>query len=295
MENRNIKISVVIPTYNRKNLVLEAIHSALAQAPKNYEVIVVDDGSTDGTVKYLQSLKLPIKIISQENKGVSSARNTGIKVTQGEYMAFLDSDDLWLSGILKSQLEFLEFHPEIPLVYTDQFIESEGKRYEKTRFNSEPTTPEQKRKFDKPGFITLQAPIHISAVMIRKSIFDEIGFFNEDLQIHEDTDMWNRISEKYELGFIDKSLSVFRWEKDQEHLLKADARELFFDEARKYMKLYEERRKQKGLTKQDIKEICLSYKRIDLWANLVSLLKRNQITEEEFHQKRKEIFSDNNY
>ncbi|MDO8728335.1 MAG: glycosyltransferase [bacterium] len=263
MGNRNIKISVIIPTYNRKNLVLEAIHSVLAQKPKNYEVIVVDDGSTDGTVKYLQSLKLPIKIIAKENGGVSSARNTGIKVAQGGYVAFLDSDDLWLPGILKSQLEFLEFHPEIPLVYTDQFIESEGKRYEKTRFNSETTTPEQKRKFDKPGFITLQAPIHISAVMIRKSIFKDIGCFNEDLKIHEDTDIWNRISEKYELGFIDTPLSVFRWEKDQEHLLKAEARELFFNEARKYMKLYEERHKQKGLTRQEKQEIDLSYKKID--------------------------------
>lgn len=285
-----MKISVVIPTYNRKDIVPDAIYSALAQEPKNYEVIVVDDGSTDGTVKYLQSLKLPIKIISKENGGVSGARNTGIKAAQGKYVAFLDSDDLWLPGILKSQLEFLESHSQIPLVYTDQYIESEGKRLEKTRFKLEPTTSEQKRKLDKPGFITPQAPIHISAVMIRKFILDEIGFFNEDLKIHEDTDMWNRISEKYELGFIDTPYSVFRWEKDQEHLLKAGARELFFEEARKYMKLYEERHEQNGLTKQDTKEIDLSYKRIDLWANLVSLLKRNQITEEEFHQKRKEIF-----
>jgi serine/threonine-protein kinase RIO1 len=130
--------------------------------------------------------------------------------------------------------------------------------------------------------------------MIRKSVFNDVGFFNEDLKVHEDTDMYNRISEKYELGFIDVPFSIFRWEKDPEHLLKADARELFFDEARKYLKLYEVRRRQKGLTEQEKKDIDLSYKRIDAWTHLTALLKRNEITEKEFHEKRKAVFNTEN-
>jgi glycosyltransferase involved in cell wall biosynthesis len=140
-----MKISVIIPTYNRKSIVLQAIQSALMQEPKNYEVILVDDGSVDGTVDYLNNLHLPITIVQKKNGGVSSARNTGIRAAQGGYVAFLDSDDIWLPGILKSQSEFLDSHPKIPLVYTDQYIESEGKITEKTRFNLAPTTLEQKR------------------------------------------------------------------------------------------------------------------------------------------------------
>lgn len=290
-KTEGVKISVIIPTYNRKSLVLEAVQSVLAQEPKNYEVIVVDDGSVDGTVEFLSDLHLPISVIQKQNGGVSSARNVGIKAARGEFVAFLDSDDLWLPGILKAQSEFLDSHPEIYLVYTDQYIESEDKRLEKTRFNLEPMTPEQKRKFDRPSFVTQQIPIHISAVMIRKSVFNEIGFFNEDLKVHEDTDIYNRISEKHELGFIDTPLSIFRWEKDPEHLLKADARDLFFSDARKYLRLYEERRRQRGLTEQEEKDINLSRKRIDAWSHLTSLLKHNEITEKEFHEKRKAIFN----
>src|SRR3989344_2440298 len=130
-------ISVIIPSYNRKSIVVEAIRSVFKQEPRNYEVIVVDDGSSDGTEDYLKSLDLPIKIIRKENGGVSSARNAGIKVAQGKYVAFLDSDDLWLPGILENQLAYLQSHPEIPLVYTDQYIEVDGKNLEKTRFNRE--------------------------------------------------------------------------------------------------------------------------------------------------------------
>jgi glycosyltransferase involved in cell wall biosynthesis len=170
-------ISVVIPTYNRKGLVLEAIHSALQQEPKNYEVIVVDDGSTDGTVEYLKSLNLPIKIISKKNGGVSSARNEGIKYAKGRYVAFLDSDDLWLPGILKAQFEYLKSHPNIPLVYVDQRLIIKGERIDVTRFTMKKLTHEEMSKFDLPGFAK-SPPFHISSIIMRKSVFDEIGYFN---------------------------------------------------------------------------------------------------------------------
>jgi glycosyltransferase involved in cell wall biosynthesis len=100
----NTLISVAISTFNRKNLVLDAIKSVLQQEPKNYEVIDDDDGSTDGTSEFLKSLNLPIKIVAKKNGGVSSARNAGIKVAQGKYVAFLDSDDLWLKRYSESTI-----------------------------------------------------------------------------------------------------------------------------------------------------------------------------------------------
>ncbi len=252
-------ISVIIPSYNRKNIVVEAIQSVLAQEPKNYEVIVVDDGSTDGTREYLESLDLPMHVISKENGGVASARNFGIKAAIGKYIAFLDSDDLWLPGILKAQLEYLESNPEIPLVYTDQYIEAEGKVMDQTRFQRAGPTVER-NSFKLSGFVQ-HTPIHISSVMVRRQLFDEVGYFNEDLKIHEDTEMWNRISQKYSLGWIDTPLATFRWEKDPEHLLKAGARQKFVDEGKKYLKLYEEL-KGEGITEEEKKGIDDSYVKI---------------------------------
>lgn len=284
-----LRISVVIPTYNRKILVLEAISSVLQQEPKNYEVIVVDDGSTDGTIGHLKILNLPIKVIRKEKGGTSSARNEGIKNSKGEFIAFLDSDDIWLPGILEAQLQYLEVHPSIPLVYTDQYIESFGKKLDITRFTAGNVTYEQKSKFDLPGFMK-SPPIHISSVMVRKSIFDEMGLFNENLKIHEDTEMWNRISEKYELGYIDKPLAIFRWEKDSQHVLKPEGRGLFISEGRKYMKIYEDRRKHRELLPNEKSAIKESYRRIDQLEEIVRLQENGKITEAEFNKRKDKIF-----
>ncbi len=281
-------ISVVIPTYNRKDLVVEATQSILLQEPKNFEVVIIDDGSTDGTKEYIDSLKLPVIVISKKHGGISSARNEGIKYAKGEYIAFLDSDDVWLPTILKSQLEFLESNPHIPLVYTDQYIESNGEKLEKTRFSLSDTNHQERSKFNLTGFMK-NPPIHISSVMVRKSIFDEIGLFNEDLKIHEDTDMWNRISQKYELGYIEKPLSIFRWEKDPEHILNPKLRDLFITEGRKYLKIYSERIK--GTATQEEKDaIEESYKRLDLLKEVTKLQQTGQITEDEFNRRKDKIF-----
>lgn len=254
-------ISIIIPSYNRKAIVVEAIKSALEQEPKNYEVIVIDDGSIDGTEEHLKSFNLPIIILKKENGGVASARNLGIKAAQGDYIAFLDSDDLWLPGILENQLAYLQSHLDIPLVYTDQYIEVEGKIQDQTRFHKKTVPESQRIRFNLPGFVQ-HMPIHISSVMIRKNIFDEVGYFNEDLKIHEDTEMWNRISEKYTFGYIEKPLAIFRWEKDKNHLLKEGFRKRFVDEGKKYLKVYKAI-KQDHLTDEERQSIKQSYDKIE--------------------------------
>lgn len=285
-----IKSSVIIPTYNRKSFVVEAIHSVLQQEPKNFEIIVVDDGSTDGTAEYLKSLNLPIRIIEQTNSGVSRTRNNGIKHAQGEYICLLDSDDLWLSGILQQQSDYLDSHPQAGLVYVDQFTETNKVRGPKTKFQRMQATDEQKKKYDKPNLIVPQAPIHTSAVMIRKSVLEDVGLFNENLILHEDTDLWNRISEKYLFGFIDKPLSIVRWEVDSEHLMKPETRDLFTAQLRKYMKLFVNRQVENKSIEKKEADIQETYRRINKIEYLDSLKKSGQVTEEEFIKQRKAIF-----
>jgi glycosyltransferase involved in cell wall biosynthesis len=237
-----ILVSVIIPTYNRKDIVLDAIQSVINQTVKDFEIIVVDDGSSDGTKEYLTSLNLPIKIISKENGGVSSARNIGIKSSQGKYIAFLDSDDVWLPEKLKHQIAYVTTHPDIALVYTDEYIEVNGEVQSKTRFERANLGDDQKNNFLLPGFVQ-HTPIHTSSVMVKKSVLDEVGYFNETLKIHEDSELWNRISQKYTFGFIDIPLATFRYTEGSEHLMKDLEKQPAIEEGKKYLKLYEEMHK----------------------------------------------------
>jgi len=250
-------VSIIIPTHNRKHIVEQAIQSALTQSFKDFEVIVVDDGSTDGTKEYLESLHLPITVISKENGGVASARNEGIKNAQSIYVAFLDSDDSWLPDKLKAQVEYLESHPDIPLVYTDEYIEVNGEVLPKTRFQRADVGDEVKNNFLLSGFIQ-RTPIHTSAVMLKKSVLDEVGYFNETLKIHEDSELWNRISMKYKFGYIDIPLATFRYKDGAEHLMKDFHSEPSKEEGRKYLRLYEEMHKD-NMTDEIKKSIEESY------------------------------------
>ena len=250
-------VSVIIPTYNRKNIVENAIRSVCAQSFSDYEIIVIDDGSTDGTNEYLESLNLPIKIVSKQNGGVSSARNIGIRNAKGKYIAFLDSDDSWLPDKLKTQVEYLESHIDIPLVYTDEYIEVNGSVLPKTRFQRANVGDDVKDNFLLPGFVQ-KTPIHTSAVMVRKKILDEVGYFNETLKIHEDSELWNRISVKYKFGYIDIPLAIFRYKDGADHLMKDFHSESSKEEGRKYLKLYEDIHKN-DMTNEIKKSIQDSY------------------------------------
>ena len=115
------KVSVIIPTYNRLSMLKEAVDSVLAQDFEDLELIIVDDGSTDGTSEEIRTYGGRVKLIQQpQNRGVSAARNRGILQARGKYIAFLDSDDLWVKDKLKAQLAFLNNNPQYPLYYTDK-------------------------------------------------------------------------------------------------------------------------------------------------------------------------------
>lgn len=199
-------VSVIIPTYNRKDLVSEAISSVLKQTYQNFEIIVIDDGSTDDTENSLRALIQTEKInyIKTLHRGISHARNTGISSTKGPYIAFLDNDDLWLPKKLERQIAILEKDPSIGIIYTDEYIETDGVKLDKTRLRI--YTP---RRGIILKYLLRENFIQTSSVVVRKKCLNDVGYFSTKLE-PADFDLWYRIAGKYKADFIDEPLVICR-------------------------------------------------------------------------------------
>ena len=199
------KVSVVIPTYNRPSFLYSAIKSVLNQTFQDFEIIVVDDASTDNTRKVVAEFdeKRICYLRHRENRGGSTARNTGIKRSKGEFIAFLDDDDLWVRSKLEKQLDLFNKKPEIGAVYSGAWIinksgEIIGYDLPFLRGN---ILPDMLRKN------------HVgscSFVMVRKECFDRIGTFDETLPASQDWDMWVRLGEHYHFDFCHEPLVLYR-------------------------------------------------------------------------------------
>lgn len=202
-KKENPLVSVIIPTYNRGWILKETIGSVLAQDFTDFELIVVDDGSNDNTHDILSSYKEDIIVLQQKNKGVSSARNRGIVSASGQFIAFLDSDDLWLPKKLSKQVDFFSANPDALICQTE----------EKWIRNSIRVNPKKRHKklsgdiFEPSLYLCLISP---SAVMIRRSLFEKTGMFDETLPACEDYDMWLRVSCRYPVYLIDIPLIIKR-------------------------------------------------------------------------------------
>jgi glycosyltransferase involved in cell wall biosynthesis len=196
-------VSVIIPTYNRRDYLKEALESVFAQSFHEMEVIVVDDGSTDGTAAALRSFGDAVRCVAQPHSGVSSARNKGIRVAAGEWLAFLDSDDLWLPRKLAVQLDYIEAHPGIRICQTEEVWIRNGCRLNPRKYHKKPAGHCFSLLLDR----CLVSP---SAVMIHRDIFREVGYFDESLPACEDYDLWLRIGCRYPLGLIEEPLIVKR-------------------------------------------------------------------------------------
>jgi len=202
MENKP-QVSVIIPTYNRGWIIKEAVDSVLAQDFKDFELIVVDDGSTDNTSDVLASYGHHISVFSQRNKGVSAARNQGIAEASGKLIAFIDSDDLWMPKKLSAQVEFFNKTPDALICQTEELWIRNGIR----------ANPKKRHK--KPSGMIFEPSLELclvspSAVMIRRSLFDRVGGFDETLPACEDYDLWLRISCRFPVHLIDTPLIIKR-------------------------------------------------------------------------------------
>ena len=193
-----MKISVIIPTYNRAEIISRAIKSVQNQTFQPFEIIVVDDGSSDDTRRITKEQFSHCRYYYQENQGVSSARNLGIQKAESEWIAFLDSDDEWKPNKLISQLPLLE---KSKVCHSNEIWKRNGK-----------TIPQNKSHQKFGGLIFEQCLnkciIAPSTVVAHKNIFYDVGLFDESIKICEDYEMWLRITAKYKVGFDPKELII---------------------------------------------------------------------------------------
>lgn len=198
------KVSVIIPTYNRENLIERSIRSVLNQTYKNLEVIVVDDGSTDHTREIVESIK-DQRIIyhKQENGGAAKARNTGVSLATADYIAFHDSDDVWREDKLIKQMSFLKQNPEYGMVYSNFFFHRlDGSGY------SIPKDVKPIGELSGDIFFTVLINNTVGAptMVMKKELFEEIGGFDTTLKCLEDWDFTIRFAENYYVGYLDEDL-----------------------------------------------------------------------------------------
>ncbi len=192
--------SVIIPVYNRPALLRRAIESVLAQTFRDYELIVVDDGSTDQTHSVARSYP-GVRCVRQQNRGVSAARNRGVAESSAPYLAFLDSDDAWLPGKLEAQYDFIVREPSVRVHQTEEIWVRRGRRV---------NPGERHRKPEGDIFVPSLALCLVSpsAVVIERSLFERMGGFDERLAACEDYDLWLRIALDHRVGLLRRALVV---------------------------------------------------------------------------------------
>ena len=219
------KISVIIPTYNSAILLPETLQSVLDQDIRDYEIIVVDDGSTDDTEKVLQPFMKRIHYIRQENSGgPARPRNVGIHNARGKYLSFLDSDDVMLRGKLRRGAGFLDEHNGLGMVFTNFVKQDEsGNQYPGTHLDaSEYFQSMSKIRVGEDAFvIPHQVAYHglfrenfigTSGVMTPRPVIDQVGLFDETVTRGgvEDRDMWFRITQSYDIGYLNVVGHIYR-------------------------------------------------------------------------------------
>lgn len=217
------KVSVIMPTYQAVDYVENAIKSILHQTFGDFEVIAVDGGSTDGTLEILDSYSREIRIFGQKSGGVSNARNVGVSAALGEYISFLDSDDLWLPRKLETQVEFLGGAPNSTgLIFSDVCFFGEEASHRTTAFaERKPYRGNALKQIIVENFIPA------SSVMVRRSCIEKVGVFDERLSLCEDLDMWIRIARFYELDYQEEVLVKIR---DHKKSLSKDRQKLLISE-----------------------------------------------------------------
>ncbi|WP_138501896.1 glycosyltransferase family 2 protein [Nostoc sp. PA-18-2419] len=198
------KVSIIIPAYNAMNYLPETLKSILFQTFSDFEVLIINDGSTDNIVQWARELPDPrVRLIVQENQGVATARNTGINHAKGKYIAFLDADDLWEPTKLEKQVNYLINHPEVGLLHTSMtLIDSQG--------NSSGRVITSNAEGNALKKLLEQNTVVTSSVIVRYFCLKNVGEFNKDLRYSQDWEMWVRIATRYSFAVIKEPLVYYR-------------------------------------------------------------------------------------
>jgi glycosyltransferase involved in cell wall biosynthesis len=208
-------ITVVMPAYNASFFIVDAMRSVLDQDYPNIELIVVDDGSSDGTAAAAERFDDRVRVVRQRNAGPAAARNRGLEAAKGDFIAFLDADDVWLPGKLTAQVRYLQDHPETGVVFG-------GFMLWHPTVDGAFVPPPEPHNADGPlklvaacsGWIykdlLLDSVVCIITAMVRKSVLDAVGNFDESLRTGEDYDFWLRASRQFRADKLDRALACYR-------------------------------------------------------------------------------------
>ena len=200
------KISIIIPSYNHARFIRQCIDSALVQTYTDAEIVVVDDGSTDETVSILEGYGSRITYVVQENQGTQAARNTAIELSNGEYIALLDSDDVWLSHKLARQAPLLDQNPKVGLVYAQALrIDEQGQTLNRGRSFGRP--PNGERAFED---LLMGDFVPTLTAVVRRSHLDRPRPFDESLLGAGDWDLWLRMAARHEIVCVEEPLALYR-------------------------------------------------------------------------------------
>jgi len=215
MINTRPTVSVIIPTYNCAAYIAETINSVLGQTIKDLELIVVDDGSTDQTREIVASYGAPVRLVTKTNAGVSSARNVGIRHALGQYICLMDHDDYWFPDKLELQLNEMNKHAEIGVVYSSFILwypDKEGSFPNSNSFDRASFSNDIDEEYS--GWIyhllLLDCWVLTSTAMFRREVFDRCGVFDESLPYSEDWDLWLRLSRDYPFIKLQKPSTLYR-------------------------------------------------------------------------------------
>jgi glycosyltransferase involved in cell wall biosynthesis len=245
------KFSVIIPLYNKENEIKRSIHSVLNQTIQDFEIIIVDDNSSDGGLAIVKSFHDPrISCIEQEHLGVSSTRNHGVTLASGDFIAFLDADDEWMPLHLETILRLIKTFPEAGMFATASKITSEEGKPRWTIIKNIPPPPWEGLLPDyfRSGSLG-EDPVNASTVVIPKKIFHEMGGFPEGYWYGEDTDLFGRIALKYPVAFSWEFGALYHVEasnRSSERKIPVDYEEPFVTTARLALL--------KGDVREDLKE-----------------------------------------
>ncbi len=213
------KVSVIIPTYNYGHMLAESIDSVLTQDYDDFELIIVDDGSTDNTAAVVLEYGDRLRYVKQDHAGIAIARNTGVACARGKLIAFQDADDLWVTDTLAMRVSAMERHPELGMVFGDVSVERDGKTLFSSFLSERKALVELKTVSD--GELRIIADSAFSAllkerfipvptIIIPKRRFDEVGLWDSEMDGVEDYEFYLRLSREFPLGYINKVLARCR-------------------------------------------------------------------------------------